>query len=177
MSPQKRTLAALSGLLLTLLCVLGGSPAALASDGGQGPATTDGGVSPQVVYNPRVYTPSGGLVSPTATTLPRGQQTPDALPRCPSGYACLHTIKELNSSIQKWYTWKLFNYGTYSLQGFAWSGTSWIQNAQTDGAAVVTFDGGSIPEILGCYNPAGGSQYYPINYNPVWYVQLNRASC
>jgi hypothetical protein len=129
------------------------------------------------VYNPRVYTPSGGLVSPTATTLPRGQQTPDALPRCPQYYACLHTIKELNSSIQKWYTWKLLNYGTYSLQGFAWSGTSWIQNAQTEGAAVVTFDGGNIPEILGCYNPAGGSRYYPINYNPVWYVQLNPASC
>jgi hypothetical protein len=177
MSPQKRTLAALSALLMTVLCVLGGSQTALASDGG---STTDGtrvtGVTTQ--YRTFVAPPApaeadggaGTLAVPTISpTVAVSYADPGGEYNCEYGTLCAWAW---DTSQNKWKIFHLYICRTYSLSN--WIGSGGFNNNQTAGT------------IARFYGQNGSTQVVPAStapdvrsvnrgnfpgWDPVWFIR------
>lgn len=180
MSPQKRTLAALSALLMTVLCVLGGSQAALASDAGQGAAATDGTRVTGLTTQYRTYTlppapaeadgGAGALAVPTINpTVAVSYADPGGEYTCEYGTLCAWAW---DTSHNKWKIFHLYNCHQYALSN--WSGSGGFNNDQTVGT------------VARFYGQNGSTQVEPAStapdirsvnrgnfggWDPVWFIR------
>lgn len=172
MSPQQRTLAALSALLMTVLCVLGGSQTALASDGG---SATDGtrvtGVTTQ--YRTLVLPPApdkadrdaGTLAIPTISpSVAVSYANPGQQYGCEYGTMCAWAW---DTSQNKWKIFHLYNCRTYALSN--WVGDGGWDNNQTTGTVARFYGSNGSSEVL----PASTAfeRRHPISWNPVYYIR------
>ncbi|WP_129786957.1 hypothetical protein [Promicromonospora panici] len=177
MSPQKRTLAALSALLMTLLGVLGGSQAALASDAGQSSATPDGtrvtavGTQYRTLVLPPAPTEAevGGDFGITAVptispTVAVSYANPGQQYGCEYGTMCAWAW---DTSQNKWKIFHLYNCRTYALSN--WIGDGGWDNNQTTGTVARFYGSNGSTQVL---SPSTAfERRHPISWNPVYYIR------
>lgn len=180
MSPQKRTLAALSALLMTVLCVLGGSQAAVASDAAQGSASTDGtrvtDVSKQ--YRTFVAPPApaeaiggaGILAVPTINpTVAVSYADPGGEYNCEYGTMCAWAW---DTSQNKWKIFHLYNCRAYALSN--WMGNGGFNNNQTTGTVARFYGQNGSTQVV---PPSTAPDVRSVNrgnfpgWDPVWFVR------
>lgn len=179
MSPQKRTLAALSALLMALLGVLGGSQAAMASDGG---ATTDGTRVTDVSTQYRTFTAppapaeadrgAGTLAVPTISpTVVVSYANPGGQYTCEYGTLCAWAW---DTSRNQWKIFHLYNCRTYALSNWTSDGDSGFNNNQTRGT-VARFYGSNGSTQVEPASTAPQVRYESLGnfggWNPVYFIR------
>ena len=150
MSLQKRTLAALSGVLMAFLVALGGIPAAQASnsaaDGTRVEALANPGVSPA---------PERTVTSVTATQAIR------LVNDCPTGRFCAYQKLD-NGQFRTYYFYRCADY-----QLSNWDESRWSANHQTGGVTVRLL--GSRGQLV---NTVAAGQEKSVDWTPVWTIRL-----
>lgn len=95
---------------------------------------------------------------------------PDTAPDCGVGYVCM----KIKAGSQPWYyDFWYYDYGTYALEN--WVGSGWMNNRQTGGATLRTYNasGGRIE----CFESHPDFSFSRPNWSPVYYIQLSPAGC
>lgn len=176
MSPQKRALAALSGLLMTLLCVLGGSQAALAYDdewqtpgGTRVTSTSDSGQALRAALADRgALTDQGALANPGVTPAPEstfanitGATALALVNSCPTERFC--TYQRLDNG--NYTAYDFYRCADYHLSN--WKDVRSSYNRQTPGTTVQFLgqNGGEVDHL-------DAGQQRSVNYGPVWTIRL-----
>jgi hypothetical protein len=180
MSPQKRTLAALSALLMTALCVLGGSQAAVASDEG---ATTDGTRVTGITTQYRTFTAppapaearAGGEIGPMAVptispTVAVTYANPGQQYTCEYGTLCAWAW---DTSQGKWKIFHLYNCHKYALSNWDSYGDTGFINDQTTGTIARFYGQNGSTEV----EPASTAYEHRSEdegfggWDPVWFIR------
>jgi len=183
MTTQKRTFTALSGLLMALLLVVGGSQAAQASDVSQGSVTPDGTrvtdvstqgrtfVLPPAPAETRAGGDFGAMAVPTISpTVAVTYANPGGQYRCEYGTLCAWAW---DTSQGKWKIFHLYNCHKYALANWGSYGDTGFINNQTTGT------------IARFYGQNGSTQVEPSSrayehrsedegfggWNPVWFIR------
>lgn len=183
MSPQKRTRAALSGLLVTLLCVLGGSQTALASDADRGSATTDGTrvtdlssqdptfVLPPAPAEARTAGDFGAAAVPTISpTVAVTYANPGQQYTCEYGTLCAWAW---DTSHGKWKIFHLYNCHKYALANWGSYGDTGFINDQTTGTIARFYGQNGSTEV----EPASRAYEHRSEdegfggWDPVWFIR------
>lgn len=173
MSLQKRTLAALSGVLMAFLIALGGIPAAQASDGAaDGTRVTSSsaverqlGAAPAV---PSADSDAGVLADPGVWPPPErtfANQTAAQATRyvnnCPSGRFC--TLQREDDG--QFRAYQFYECDDYRLSN--WDEWRWAYNHQTGGVTVRLL-GSSGQQV----NTVTAGQSKTVDWDPVWTIRL-----
>jgi hypothetical protein len=182
MSPQKRTLAALSALLMTVLCVLGGSQAALASDAGQGAAATDGtrvtGLTTQ--YRTHTLPPApaeadggvGTLAVPTINpTVAVTYANPGGQYNCEYGTFCAWSW---DTSRDQWKIFHLYNCHQYALSNWTSEADAGFTNNQTAGTIARFYGQNGSTEVVPASTAYDDRSVFDGNFggwDPVWFIR------
>ncbi|MFI9485590.1 hypothetical protein ACIG47_04305 [Promicromonospora sp. NPDC052451] len=173
MTPQKRAVAALSGLLMALLCALGGAQAAQAA----GDATTNGTRVTNVPAQDRtlVLPPAptetsargdrGALAVPTISpSVTVSYANPGQQYGCEYGTMCAWAW---DTSQNKWKIFHLYNCRTYTL--YNWVGDGGWDNNQTTGTVARFYGSNGSTQVL---DPSTAfERRHPESWDPVYFIR------
>jgi hypothetical protein len=179
MSPQKRTLAALSALLMTVLCVLGSSQTALASDGG---STTDGTRVTGVTTQYRTFTAPpapaeadggfGSMAVPTINpTVAVTYANPGGQYNCEYGTMCAWSW---DTSRNQWKIFHLYNCHKYALSNWTSEADAGFVNNQTAGTVARFYGQNGSTEVVPASTAFDDRSVYDGNFggwDPVWFIR------
>lgn len=154
MSLQKRTLAALSGVLMAFLIALGGIPAAQASASAADDARVTS--SPGVLANPTVSPAPERTVTTTTVA-----QATRLVNDCPTGRFCAYQKLD-NGQFRTFYFYECDDYELSN-----WDESRWVANHQTGGVTVKLL--GSSGQLV---STVGAGQERTVNWTPVWTIRL-----
>jgi len=168
MTPQKRVLAALSGLLMTLLCVLGGAQAAQASTGGDtdGTRVTSSSESGQALR--AAFADRGTLANPGVSPAPEntysnlsGSLALTFVNTCPQWRFCTYQRQDNG----QYRAYDFYRCADYRLSN--WKDVRASYNHQSPGTTV-QFLGQSGSEV----DHLDSGEQRSVSYGPVWTIRL-----
>jgi hypothetical protein len=170
MSLQKRTLAALSGVLMAFLIALGGIPAAQASnsapDGTRGTTIAADGQGLRAAQS--VGTDAGTLANPGVSPAPERTVTFETATQairlvndCPAGRFCAYQKLD-NGQFRTYYFYECADY-----QLSNWDESRWAANHQTGGVTVRLL--GSRGQLV---STVRHGEEKTVDWDPIWTIRL-----
>ena len=168
MSLQKRTLAALSGVLMAFLIALGAVPAAQAADsttnGTRVTSVSDNGLEPRAARSADAGVLAEPGVSPGAERTYSNRtnsQAYDLVRNCASGRFC--TYQQQGNGLYK--VFQFYRCGDYQLSN--WFDARMAKNNQTGGVTVrlLGSSGGQVDTVT-------AGQHKAVSWDPVWTIRL-----